>query len=73
MRYNHDCANCKPLGIFGKVDLYYCDHGGFMPCILVRYSDEPSDYSSGNPAFNQILDNNMIEAKRRAIKFGYWS
>ncbi len=70
MRYAHDCDRCKPLGVFGGADLYYCDQGELvMPTLIARNSSEPSDYQSGlafaatNPA--------LQEAKARAVSLGY--
>ena len=47
MRYKHDCENCISLAEFRNADLYFCRQGGFLPTVIARYSDEPSDYASG--------------------------
>lgn len=43
--YQHDCDYCKYLGRFEDKDLYLHDYS-YYRTHLVRYSDEPSDYSS---------------------------
>ncbi len=48
--WEHDKTCCKFLGTVLNagdklVDLYYCPTGG--PTVIARYSNEPSDYTSG--------------------------
>jgi len=45
-RYEHDCANCIPLGEFEEYDLYFCDQGGVAPTVIARYGPY-GDYHSG--------------------------
>jgi len=47
-RYEHDCDECKLLGMFGDFDLYLsttCNSG--IKTIVARYGDEGSHYTSG--------------------------
>jgi acetylglutamate synthase len=49
--HKHDCECCKFLGTDSlyeaPVDIYFCDMiEELPPSILVRFSNEPSDYSS---------------------------
>lgn len=50
-RYQHDCANCVPLGqatVRGEsVDAYACPQSGW-PTIVLRYGGGGPDYHSGN-------------------------
>ena len=48
--YIHDCTNCTFLGgdtdaNGDTVDMYFCPQGG-LPTIIMRYSDDGSDYAS---------------------------
>lgn len=50
--FEHDSKCCVFLAHFsnskfGPCDLYYCDQGGLGKTLIARFSDEPSDYSSG--------------------------
>jgi hypothetical protein len=69
MRYAHDCKNCKPLGEYSDVDLYFCDQDGNNPTVLARFSDHGPDYISGLTFAPTNLALN--EAKKRAIEIGY--
>lgn len=71
MKYKHDCKDCKPLGEFKDVDLYYCDQGGRIATVIARRSDEDSDYSSGIYFAKPDGIPELYEAKLRAIKKGY--
>lgn len=44
-KHEHDCKSCLYLGSIGSGDLYYCALGTIGSYVL-RYSSEPSDYSS---------------------------
>lgn len=71
MRYKHDCEMCKPLGEFGKWDLYFCNQGGSiaMPTVVARSSSNYPDNKSGLQFAD--LDTELKEAKKRAIEKGY--
>src|SRR5262245_33964900 len=56
--YAHDCYNCIWVGWFfgGEqyANVYFCPSGGHGPSkgsVIIRYSDEPSDYWSA-PVFH---------------------
>lgn len=55
--YEHDCDNCIFLGnlalppidaLAKNYDLYVCEMDGILQTIVARYSDNPSDYISGD-------------------------
>jgi hypothetical protein len=72
-RYTHDCTRCIFLGQFKDADLYYCDQlstsrSGRLtkdPTIVARYSNEPSDYSSGIPRLISYPE--LAEGYNRAV------
>lgn len=81
--YNHDCDQCHFLGTYsiqknslfeGNYDLYWCPQHG-IPTVVVRWSDEGPDYSSGMPTDSIFFDRYPIfpahEAYRRAKILGY--
>lgn len=51
-RFKHDCDRCRFVGHLsiqdtgGTGDVYVCPSERIEPTILVRYSDDPPDYSS---------------------------
>jgi len=59
--YKHDCNICTFIGnSFSEStqsvsDLYYCPQNG-LPTIIIRYSDEPSDYNSGFHHYYDLTD-----------------
>ena len=67
MRYEHDCANCKPLGEFDEFDLYFCEQGGVGPTVIARFGPD-GDYFSGMCFADAMPE--LGEAKRRAIAAG---
>lgn len=72
-QFQHDCTNCTFLGRFvnehGRhCDLYHCDQDKMGPTVLARWSDLPSNYSSGI-AFIPHIDA-IREAAKRAAKLG---
>jgi len=52
--YKHDCPKCTHLGSTYTVDYYHCkqDDRKFSATLIVRYSSEPCDYSSGMCFYN---------------------
>lgn len=48
--YVHDCRRCKFLGSetlnTGRVDIYYCEQAGYIPTMILRFSNVPYDYQS---------------------------
>jgi len=54
-RFEHDCPNCNYLGRHKGKDIYHCAQGG-NPTIIVRYSGEPSGYSSGMVFAQQAVE-----------------
>lgn len=56
----------KPF-VGGPYDLYWCDAQGY-PTVLARYSDEPSEYTSGLAGAS--LHPALGEARRRAVALG---
>ncbi len=68
-RYEHDCDCCKPLGIFGKFDLYFCSQPATekTPTVIARFGKD-GDYSSG--LIFADFSPELGEAKRRAIAAG---
>ena len=59
-QFKHDCEICYPLGQVDTSsadlpagDVYVCPQGGF-PTVVIRRSDEPSDYLSGDHLFEKL-------------------
>lgn len=67
MRFIHDCDKCKPLGMMGDFDLYYCDQTGNVPTVIARFGDDGPEYISGLNSGNSILK----IAKAMAVEHGY--
>lgn len=70
-KFKHDCPDCMFLGRHMGTDLYYCPQAG-NGTIIVRYSSEPSDNSSGivfgqmavtNGEFNRPIAQAYMRAK----------
>ena len=60
--YEHDCEECKFLGVYDNHDLYVCNNE-----IVARYGENPWNYKSCHVDAT-IPDNSiLIEARRRAI------
>ena len=69
--YKHDCNNCTFLGTFNNEDLYFCKQGGHIPTLIVRYSSDGPDYSSGfqfGEREKNNLNSSIGEAYRLAKK-----
>lgn len=65
-RYEHDCDQCKPLGVHDEFDLYFCEQHG-MPTVIARFGVD-GDYLSG---MCFATDGPLREAKTRAIVAGF--
>ncbi len=65
-RYEHDCDQCKPLGVLDEFDLYFCQQLG-VPTVIARFGPD-GEYLSGLGA---ATDGPLKEAKTRAIVAGY--
>jgi hypothetical protein len=69
-KYKHDCENCVFLGrcdvLASQRDLYFCKQAGTLPTVIARYSDEPSDFTSG--LGSRMYE--LIEAEKRARDAG---
>jgi hypothetical protein len=50
-------GKCAFLGTHRQYDLWLCEQDGLPPTLVARYGNEPSEYTSYNPAI-------MIGAKR---------
>lgn len=52
--YKHDCSECTFLGTeslaYTPVDIYVCNQIG-SPTIVIRFSSEPSEYTTWNFIF----------------------
>lgn len=48
-RWIHDCTRCQFVGSLGYVDddVYICDNGTMIE-VVIRHSDDGSDYWSGS-------------------------
>jgi hypothetical protein len=55
-RHLHDDRDALALGFFAEYDLYLQSQVGLPPTLLARYGDQPSEYSSFNPAFTKLSD-----------------
>jgi hypothetical protein len=69
-RFTHDSDCCTFLGIEGRYDMYYCDQG-ILPTVILRFSDEGADYSSGmvfaeDEFYNANKGHPLAEAFRKA-------
>lgn len=53
--YKHDCDNCVFHGTISDKDVYTCGNDGDKT-IVVRYSDEGSDYSSSSIYSDELVD-----------------
>lgn len=74
-RFVHDCPNCIYLGqhgdgiLFPHADLYFCPQ--FIdPTVIARYSDKPSDYSSGLYFGKHGINPALTVAYRLALERG---
>lgn len=72
--FEHDCDRCVFLGNYSddhyaKADLYWCDPATGQT-VIVRYSDEHPDYSSGMVFADKSMNAALVEAKRRAVLKG---
>lgn len=83
-KYQHDCKRCVfvgPLELEGSGedgdmsprigDVYVCPSDRHDPTILLRYSDDPPDYSSYElfPETRDQLENRSTSPLSRAYKF----
>lgn len=69
-RFEHDCTACTFLGEHENCDVYACDQGGTFPTIILRASDEPSDYASGQHLLERIPAE-MAARAREAVPTGW--
>ena len=68
-RYTHDCDVCTFLGVFDGSDLYFHPGGDLVsPTVIARFSDDPSDYTSGLAFTKQ--DIRLRHAARMAVACG---
>ena len=82
--HRHDCDRCKFIGnleyeatgedgaiVPGIGDVYVCPSDRHDPTILLRYSDDPPDYSSFElfPDARDHLENRSTSPLSRAYKF----
>lgn len=70
--FEHDCENCVFLGIKDGKDLYWCSQGSSNGrwTVLARFGDSGPNYSSGAVFAKPGGDEDLHEAKLRAIKKG---
>ena len=68
-RHKHDCDQCDYLGQYEGADLYFC--GKSLPTVIARYSDEPSDYTSGLEIAKTGLNSALWAAYQEALKRGF--
>lgn len=68
-RYVHDCDNCVFLGDHRGGDAYVCPQGNH-PTIVVRWSDEPPHYDSGQHILG-YLDPDMATRARASVPGGW--
>lgn len=72
-RFTHDCDNCTYLDTTNEGDLYHCIQSWFGPTIVLRYSNDGSDYSSGLPtsenehAFPAVMRFGKMLAEARGL------
>jgi len=52
--HQHDCDNCKYLITTNKMDMYYCDQGGWGDTIVRRFGSEPEEYGSSGLRLDSI-------------------
>lgn len=53
-KYNHFCSNCKFLGHYNNLDVYYC-----LGDVLARYGNDDPDYASCNlNLFKSLIESN---------------
>ncbi len=76
-QFQHDCNNCTFLGTASldnkKADLYCCIRGDgqeiHYTSLLARYSDDGPDYSSGPANHISIINDFLVIALNRFLKF----
>jgi hypothetical protein len=66
-KFRHDCQTCRFLGHEIGCDMYFCKQHG-MPTVVVRFSDEGPDYTSGLELAK--FDARLAKAKSMAIAAG---